>query len=160
VKFLVTQEAWAMAGFGGSPKPQTMVEKIKSGPLEGCVMLSFPYYWWEAHEVIQTCSLGDEVSNEGERPMIVGTVAASDLNSKSLRASDYLPGASRVPKKPTKKQKVTEAFTQLFTAEGTTRMWDSDPDTVGNEVYWEITDRALRRFAVALGVDLDGLVPE
>ena len=71
MKFLVTQEAWAMAGFGGSPKPQTMAEKIKSGPLEGCVMLS-------------------------------------------------------------------------------------DPDTVGNEV---ITDRALRRFAVALGVDPDGLVP-
>jgi hypothetical protein len=53
-----------------------------------------------------------------------------------------------------------EAFAQLVSDEETERMFDSDPDPASDAVYWEITDRALRRFAVALGVDLDALVPE
>lgn len=52
------------------------------------------------------------------------------------------------------------AFAQLVSDEETERMFDSDPDPASDAVYWEVTDRALRSFAVALGVDLDALVPE
>lgn len=48
-----------------------------------------------------------------------------------------------------------EAFVQLVSNEETERMFDSDPDPDGDEIYWEISERALRQFAEVVRVDFD-----
>lgn len=53
-----------------------------------------------------------------------------------------------------------EAFAKLVSDEETERMFDSDPDPASDEVYWEISERALRQFAEAIGVDFGSLAPE
>ena len=50
-KYLVKQSAWEAAGFDGEPSPQPVRDVIEVGPQAGCVMLTFPYRWWQPDEV-------------------------------------------------------------------------------------------------------------
>lgn len=76
--YLVKQSAWEAAGFDGNPKPQPVMEVIQSGPLAGCVMLAFPYYWWQPDDLVLVL-----------RPMF-----PTDLNESDILAAAVLSAAT------------------------------------------------------------------
>jgi hypothetical protein len=101
--YLVKQSAWEAAGFDGNPKPQPVVEVIKSGPRAGCVMLAFPYHWWQPDEV--------EEAGEEDNPRIRFSATETVKALADLLNNDPVPFFGRPSEVATK---ITESeFSKL-----------------------------------------------